>query len=62
MDKTKTLLENSQTVSMIATIVLLAFAYGVFVGFSGKMLYLDSKNIPTKDTVNGRFGQVARTL
>lgn len=62
MDKTKTILENSQTVSMIATIILFAFAYGVFVGFSGKMLYLDSKNIPAKDTVNGRFGQVARTF
>lgn len=62
MEKTKTLLENSQTVSMIATIVLFAFAYGVFVGFSGKMLYIDSKNIPAKDTVNGRFGQVTRTF
>jgi hypothetical protein len=62
MDKTKTLFENSQTVSMIATIVLFAFAYGVFVGFSGKMLYIDSKNIPAKDTVNGRFGQVTRTF
>lgn len=62
MKNTRSILESSQTMSMIATIILFAFAYGVFVGYSGKMLYLDSKNIPAKDTLNGRFGQVARTL
>lgn len=62
MIKNRPILENSQNLSLIATIVLFAFAYGVFVGYSGKMLYLDSKNITTKDTVNGRFGQIVKSL
>jgi|GEM_PF-4851643 hypothetical protein len=62
MNKKRTIWENAQTTSVVVTIVVFSFAYGVFVGYSGKMLYLDTKNIPAKDTVNGRFGQVAKTL
>ncbi|MBX9951099.1 MAG: hypothetical protein K2Y39_18155 [Candidatus Obscuribacterales bacterium] len=62
MNNKNTILEGSQSMSVVVTIVLFAFTYGVFVGYSGKMLYLDSKNIPEKDTVNGRFGQVVKTL
>jgi len=62
MRKKTSLLENSQSMAVVVTVVLFAFAYGLFVGYSGKMLYLDSKNVPAKDTVNGRFGQVAKTL
>lgn len=62
MIRKKTILDNSQTVSVVATVVLFAFAYGVFVGYSGKMLFIDSSKITTKDTVNGRFGQIVKTL
>ena len=62
MIRKKTILDNSQTVSVVATIVLFAFAYGVFVGYSGKMLIIDSSKITTKDTVNGRFAQVVKEL
>jgi hypothetical protein len=62
MSKKTSLLENSQSMAVVVTVVLFAFAYGIFVGYSGKMLYLDSKNVPAKDTVNGRFAQVAKTL
>ena len=62
MYRKKTILDNSQTISVVATIVLFAFAYGVFVGYSGKMLFIDSNKTTTKDTVNGRFGQVVKML
>ena len=62
MIRKRTILDDSQTASVVATVVLFAFVYGVFVGYSGKMLYIDSSKIQTKDTLNGRFGQIVKTL
>lgn len=54
-------LNSSQTMTLLVWVVVAAFAYGIAVGYSGKMLF-NHPAAATSDTVHGRFGHVAKTL